>query len=98
MLEEPIKNAEALLRRGPIDIANGAGKGYCSQFATPAAIERLLRFVSDPTSSLLAPMIAARHAACWNSIQVSARVSARVSASGDADLGVVSFMAVADSR
>jgi len=33
LLEEPIKNAEALLRRGPIDIANGAGKGYCSQFA-----------------------------------------------------------------
>jgi type VI secretion system protein ImpL len=33
LLEEPIKNAEALLRRGPIDIANGSGKGYCSQFA-----------------------------------------------------------------
>jgi type VI secretion system protein ImpL len=33
LLEEPIKSAEALLRRGPIDIANGAGKGYCSQFA-----------------------------------------------------------------
>jgi type VI secretion system protein ImpL len=32
LLEEPIKNAEALLRRGPIDIANGAGKGYCAQF------------------------------------------------------------------
>ena len=26
LLEEPIKNAEALLRRGPIDIANGSGK------------------------------------------------------------------------
>ena len=33
LLEEPIKAAEALLRRGPIDIANGAGRGYCSQFA-----------------------------------------------------------------
>ncbi len=33
LLQEPIKNAEALLRRGPIDIANGSGKGYCSQFA-----------------------------------------------------------------
>jgi hypothetical protein len=38
------------------------GAGYCSQFATPTAMERLLRFVSDPTSSLLAPMIATRHA------------------------------------
>jgi DEAD/DEAH box helicase domain-containing protein len=37
------------------------GAGYCSQFATPAAMERLLRFVSDPASSLLAPMIATRH-------------------------------------
>jgi type VI secretion system protein ImpL len=33
LLQEPIKAAEALLRRGPIDIANGSGKGYCSQFA-----------------------------------------------------------------
>ncbi len=38
------------------------GAGYCSQFATPAAMERLLRFVSDPASSLLAPIIAASHA------------------------------------
>jgi DEAD/DEAH box helicase domain-containing protein len=38
------------------------GAGYCSQFATPAAMERLLGFVSDPTSSLLAPIIAASHA------------------------------------
>jgi hypothetical protein len=38
------------------------GAGYCSQFATPAAMERLLRFVSDPTSSFLAPIIAASHA------------------------------------
>jgi type VI secretion system protein ImpL len=33
LLEEPIKAAEALLKRGPIDIANGSGKGYCSSFA-----------------------------------------------------------------
>ena len=33
LLQEPIKAAEALLRRGPIDIANGSGRGYCSQFA-----------------------------------------------------------------
>lgn len=38
------------------------GAGYCSQFATPAAMERLLRFVSDPSSSLLAPIVAASHA------------------------------------
>ena len=30
LLEEPIKNVEALLTRGPIDIANGSGKSYCS--------------------------------------------------------------------
>lgn len=34
------------------------GAGYCSQFATPAAIERLLRFMSDPAITLLAPMVA----------------------------------------
>jgi hypothetical protein len=38
------------------------GAGYCSQFASPAAMERLLRFVSDPTSSFLAPIVAASHA------------------------------------
>ncbi len=38
------------------------GAGYCSQFATPSAMERLLRFVSDSTSSLLGPIIAASHA------------------------------------
>jgi ATP-dependent helicase YprA (DUF1998 family) len=38
------------------------GAGYCSQFATPQAMERLLRFVSDPTSSLLMPIIAPSHA------------------------------------
>jgi len=34
------------------------GAGYCSQYATRAAMEGLLRFVSDPTSKLLAPIIA----------------------------------------
>ena len=34
LLQEPIKAADALLRRGPIDIANGSGRGYCSQFAS----------------------------------------------------------------
>lgn len=47
------------------------GAGYCSQFATPAAMERLLRFVSDPAfrlrpsdtcNTFLAPIIAANHA------------------------------------
>jgi DEAD/DEAH box helicase domain-containing protein len=38
------------------------GAGYCSQFATPGAMERLLRFVADPTSSFLAPIIAPSHA------------------------------------
>lgn len=36
LLEEPITAADALLKRGPIDIANGAGKSYCSQFAAIA--------------------------------------------------------------
>jgi hypothetical protein len=35
------------------------GAGYCLQFATHAAMERQLRFVSEPASSLLAPIIAA---------------------------------------
>jgi hypothetical protein len=38
------------------------GAGYCSQFATPAAMERLIRFVADATSSLLAPIVAPSHA------------------------------------
>jgi ATP-dependent helicase YprA (DUF1998 family) len=38
------------------------GAGYCSQFATPAAMERLLRFVGDAGDSLLAPIVAAEHA------------------------------------
>src|SRR6185503_13609241 len=38
------------------------GAGYCSQFATSAAMERLIRFIADPTSSLLAPIVATNHA------------------------------------
>jgi type VI secretion system protein ImpL len=45
LLEEPIKNAEALLKRGPIDIANGSGKGYCSAFAGVAS-----KYPFDPKS------------------------------------------------
>jgi type VI secretion system protein ImpL len=32
LLEEPIKNADTLIKRGPIEAANGGGKGYCSTF------------------------------------------------------------------
>ena len=38
------------------------GAGYCSQFATAAAMERLIHFVADPTGSLLAPIVALGHA------------------------------------
>ena len=38
------------------------GAGYCSQFAAPEALEELLRYVSDPTSSLCAPILADNHA------------------------------------
>lgn len=37
LLEEPIKNADTLLKRGPIDIANGSGKTYCAQFGAIAS-------------------------------------------------------------
>ncbi len=33
LLQEPIKNAETLLKRGPVDIANGSGKSFCGSFA-----------------------------------------------------------------
>jgi type VI secretion system protein ImpL len=45
LLEEPIKNADALLKRGPIDIANGSGKTYCSQFSAVAT-----KYPFDPNS------------------------------------------------
>jgi type VI secretion system protein ImpL len=37
LLEEPITAIDALLRRGPADIANGSGKGFCSQFSAVAS-------------------------------------------------------------
>ena len=46
LLEEPIASAEALTRRGPADIANAGGKGYCSQFAVLAN-----KYPFDPGSS-----------------------------------------------
>jgi type VI secretion system protein ImpL len=46
LLEEPIKNAEALLRRAPGDIANGSGKSYCGAFAAVAK-----KYPFDPTST-----------------------------------------------
>ena len=30
LLEEPIKNAESLLKRGPAEIANGSARGFCT--------------------------------------------------------------------
>jgi hypothetical protein len=38
------------------------GAGYCSQFASSSAMERLLRFVADRSGSLLAPIISEKHA------------------------------------
>jgi type VI secretion system protein ImpL len=46
LLQEPIKNAEALLRRAPGEIANGAGKSYCSVFVGVAT-----KYPFDPSSS-----------------------------------------------
>jgi DEAD/DEAH box helicase domain-containing protein len=38
------------------------GAGYCSQFARPAELERLLRFVADPNGSFLSEILAPHHA------------------------------------
>ena len=38
------------------------GAGYCSQFAHPTELERLLRFVADPNGSFLRDILAAHHA------------------------------------
>jgi type VI secretion system protein ImpL len=46
LLQEPIKNVEALLKRGPIDIANGSAKGYCLAFAGAVS-----KYPFDPKSS-----------------------------------------------
>lgn len=45
LLQEPIKSVEALLKRGPLDIANGAGKGYCAAFAGAVS-----KYPFDPNS------------------------------------------------
>ena len=45
LLEEPIKNVETLLKRGPADIANGSGKSYCAAFAGAAN-----KYPFDPNS------------------------------------------------
>ena len=38
------------------------GAGYCSQFAHPTELERLLHFVADPDGSFLRDLLAAQHA------------------------------------
>ncbi|OGA32875.1 MAG: hypothetical protein A3F75_06005 [Betaproteobacteria bacterium RIFCSPLOWO2_12_FULL_64_23] len=44
------------------------GAGYCSHFAQPAELERLLRFVADPNDSFLREILAPHHAdACQTS-------------------------------
>ena len=44
------------------------GAGYCSHFAQPAELERLLRFVTDPNDSFLREILAPHHAdACQTS-------------------------------
>ena len=45
LLEEPIKNAEAVLNRAPGEIANGSGKSFCSAFAGVAR-----KYPFDPSS------------------------------------------------
>ena len=47
LLEEPIKNVEALLKRAPGDIANGSGKSYCGAFAAVAR-----KYPFDATATL----------------------------------------------
>jgi type VI secretion system protein ImpL len=46
LLEEPIKNAEAVLKQAPAEIANGSGKNYCSTFLGVAK-----KYPLDPSSS-----------------------------------------------
>jgi type VI secretion system protein ImpL len=45
LLQEPIKNVEEYVKRGPLDIANGSAKGYCSAFAGVAT-----KYPFDPKS------------------------------------------------
>jgi type VI secretion system protein ImpL len=46
LLEEPIKNAEEVLKRVPGEVANGSGKSYCSAFAGVAK-----KYPFDPSST-----------------------------------------------
>jgi type VI secretion system protein ImpL len=46
LLEEPINAAYALLKRGPVDIANGSAKALCSQFAGVGS-----KYPFDPNSA-----------------------------------------------
>jgi len=46
LLQAPIENVEALLRRGPLDAANRSAKAYCSALAGAAS-----KFPFDPKSS-----------------------------------------------
>jgi type VI secretion system protein ImpL len=46
LLQEPIKNVEELLKRGPVDIANGSAKGFCAAFAGVAN-----KYPFNPTAS-----------------------------------------------
>jgi type VI secretion system protein ImpL len=45
LLQEPIKSVEALLKRGPLDIASGSAKGYCLAFKDAAS-----KYPFDPKS------------------------------------------------
>ena len=47
------------------------GAGYCSQFAPPRELERLLRFVADPSGSFLNGIIADHHTAGPDACQTS---------------------------
>lgn len=42
------------------------GAGYCSQFAQPAELERLLRFIADPDGSFLGDILAPHHSSVDN--------------------------------
>jgi type VI secretion system protein ImpL len=46
LLEEPINAAYALLKRGPVDIANGSARALCSQFAGVGS-----KYPFDPNSA-----------------------------------------------
>src|SRR5579864_2727259 len=51
ILQEPITAVDTLLRKGPGDIANGSGKGFCSQFGAVAS-----KYPFDSNSLVDAPL------------------------------------------